>query len=222
MDVILQRFPVAVQDIFKQLDDKSLANCREVSKICRNFLDNDSLLWRRRIQKYDKNQTEFQEAWKLVTTKVPIEKLREIALAVEKFYKLDLKEELENQHSPLHIGAAIGNISICEYIVERTRMVNPARIDGTSPLHFASFMGHLEIVKYIVGHLENKNPAMNNGWTPLHFAAKHGHLEIVKYIAGNLDNKNPSAENGDTPLSLAQNAGQFEVANFLNMVIPND
>ena len=139
MDVILQRFPVSLQDIFKQLNDKSLANCREVSKIFRNFLDNDSLLWRRRIQKYDKNQTEFQEAWKLVTTKVPIEKLREIALAVEKFYKLDLKEELENQHSPLHIGAAIGNISICEYIVERTRMVNPARIHGgQTPLHCAS------------------------------------------------------------------------------------
>ena len=209
MDVILQRFPVAVQDIFKQLDGKSLANCREVSKICRNFLDNDSLLWRRRIQKYDKNQTEFQEAWKLVTTKVPIEKLREIALAVEKFYKLDLKEELENQHSPLHIGAAIGNISICEYIVERTRMVNPARIDGTSPLHFASFMGHLEIVKYIAGHLENKNPAMNDGETPLFFAAQEGHWEIVKYIAGHLEDKNPGDNNGRTPLHFAALNGHF-------------
>ena len=194
MDVILQRFPVAVQDIFKQLDDKSLANCREVSKICRNFLDNDSLLWRRRIQKYDKNQTEFQEAWKLVTTKVPIEKLREIALAVEKFYKLDLKEELENQHSPLHIGAAIGNISICEYIVERTRMVNPARTDGITPLHFASFMGHLEIVKYIAEYLENKNPAKNDGVTPLHDAAEVDNFEECKLIISHVENKNPMAQ----------------------------
>ena len=77
MDQILIRFPVVGQYIFKQLDDKSLGNCRGVNKIWGNFLDHDSLLWRRRIQKYDKNQTEFQDAWNLITTKVPIVKLRE-------------------------------------------------------------------------------------------------------------------------------------------------
>ena len=143
MDQILIKFPVVGQYIFKQLDDKSLANCREVNKIWGNFLDHDSLLWKRRIQKYDKNQTEFQEAWKLVTTKVPIGKLRELALTVEKFYN---KIVCSKQHSPLHIGADVGNISICKYIVERTGIINPARTDGMTPLHAASAKGHLKIV----------------------------------------------------------------------------
>ena len=87
MDKVLRRFPDVAQDIFKQLDDKSLVNCMEVNKIWHNFLDNDSLFWRRRIQKYNKNQTEFKEPWKLVTTQVPTGILKELALATEIFYK---------------------------------------------------------------------------------------------------------------------------------------
>ena len=119
MDVILQRFPVAVQDIFKQLDDKSLANCREVSKICRNFLDNDSLLWRRRIQKYAKNQVEFETDWKTITRKVSVEILRDLALALEQFFTLAEITLAEDQYSPQQVAAGAGSISLFKYIFER-------------------------------------------------------------------------------------------------------
>ena len=85
MDEILIRFPVVGQEIFKQLDDKSLTKCREVSKVCCDFMDTDSLLWRRRIQKYSKNESEFHKDWKLVTRKVSVGNLKQLAFAVEKF-----------------------------------------------------------------------------------------------------------------------------------------
>ena len=89
MDKILIRFSDVAQDIFKQLDNENLAKCREVNKVWCKFIENGSLLWRRRIQKFNKNQIEFQDAWKLVTNKASFEKLREIALTVEEFYKFE-------------------------------------------------------------------------------------------------------------------------------------
>ena len=214
MDELLRRFPDVAQNIFKQLDDKSLANCRKVNKFWSNFIDTSSLLWRRRIQKYSKNQTEFQDDWKLVTTKVSFEKVKELAQTVEEFYKF--VREKGKQHSPLHIGAAMGNISIFEYIAQRTGMVNVARKDGVTPLHFAAPTGNLEIVRYIAENLEDKNPAMNNGVTPLHIAAKQGHLEIVRYIAEYLDDKNPTHPNtGITPLHCAAKQGHLEIVKYI-------
>ena len=212
MDELLRRFPDVAQNIFKQLDDKSLANCRKVNKFWSNFIDTSSLLWRKRIQKYSKNQTEFQDDWKLVTTKVSFEKVKELAQTVEEFYKF-VREK--GQHSPLHIGAAMGNISIFEYIAQRTGMVNVARKDGVTPLHFAAPTGNLEIVRYIAENLEDKNPAMNNGVTPLHIAAKQGHLEIVRYIAENLEDKNPTMDDGMTPLHVAAKKGHLEIVKYI-------
>ena len=130
----------------------------------------------------------------MVTTKVSFEKVKELAQTVEEFYKF--VREKGKQHSPLHIGAAMGNISIFEYIAQRTGMVNVARKDGVTPLHFAAPTGNLEIVRYIAEYLDDKNPTHpNTGITPLHCAAKQGHLEIVKYITGHLEEKNPSNQN---------------------------
>ena len=213
MDELLRRFPDVAQNIFKQLDDKSLANCREVNKIWCNFLDNKSFFWRRRIQKYSKNQTQFQDAWRIVTKKVSIEKLRELAIAIEKFYKI-YPREIDEQQSPLQIGAAVGNISICENIAHLENK-NPADNEGLTPLHFAASNGHMNIVKYIAEHLEDKNPSTNDGWTPLHSAAYDGHLEIFKCIAEHLDDKNPATNDGWTPLHSAAQEGHLEVVKYI-------
>ena len=160
MDEVLIRFPDAAKDIFKQVDDKNLAKCREVNKIWCNFVDNGKLLWRR-IQKYYKNQTWFQDAWKLVTTKVPTEKLRELAQALKNYTNLIIRRKIDI-NSSLHIGAAVGNTSIYEFIVQSTGMANLARKSEITP--------------------QEKNPATIEGKTSLHLAAAYGHLDIVKHI----------------------------------------
>ena len=119
MDEILIRFPVVGQIILKQLDDKNLVKCRKVSRIWRSFLDNDSLLWRRRIKKYTKNQIEFYEIWNLVTKKVSVHILKDLAMAVEEFFTL-YPTRLENQYSPLHIVAERGNFLLCKYVIGKS------------------------------------------------------------------------------------------------------
>ena len=114
MDKILIRFPVVGQEIFKKLDSKSLAKCRKVGKIWQTFLDNDSTLWRRRIQKYAKNQIEFCKAWKLVSRNVSVKVRKKLALALEKFYAF-LPKRQKKQHSPLHIMAHRGSFSVLTF-----------------------------------------------------------------------------------------------------------
>ena len=102
MDEFLMRFPMIGQDIFKCLDNKNLVKCKEISEICYNFLNNDIHFWKRRILKHTCNETDFQKDWKLVTRKVPVEFLKQLAFAVEKFFTTH-PETLKYHCSPLHI-----------------------------------------------------------------------------------------------------------------------
>ena len=45
MEDFIFRFPHIAEKIFEQLDNKSLANCREVTKSWHNFLDEINLIW---------------------------------------------------------------------------------------------------------------------------------------------------------------------------------
>ena len=215
MDKILIRFPFVGQDIFKKVDDKTLANCKNVSKVWNNFLDNGSFLWKRRIWKFTQNQVEFNNHWELVTNKVPIDMLKNLAIAVEEYFTLYPKE-LDDQFSPLRIAGSMGIISLCDHIIERTGVINPARKkDGLTPLHTAAGEGNLEFIRYIAEQLEDKNSARNDGATPLLIAAQNGHLEIVKYIAGHLENKNPAMNDGWTPLHFAAQNGHLEIVKYI-------
>ena len=112
MDQILTRFPVVGQDIFKHLDKKSLIKSQRVKKIWDKFLENNSLLWKRRIQKYSKYLVGFSKQWKMVTNKVSIKKLKKIAFAVEKFFKSYPKKVKCPENSPNHIAAELGMVSL--------------------------------------------------------------------------------------------------------------
>ena len=124
MEEILARFPIVGQKIFKELDDKSLAKSRETSKVCCQFLDNNSLLWKRRILRFTKNQFKIHETWKMVTNCVPIEFLRKLTIAGEKYYKM-YPWELDYHNSPLHIAAYFGMFECCRYIMKRTKLMDP-------------------------------------------------------------------------------------------------
>ena len=123
MERILIRFPVVSQTMFEHLDDKNLAKCREVSKFWRSFLDKNSLLWQRKIQRLTVNRNEFKHFWKLVTEKVSIDTLKKLAIVVEEFFTLN---PYEKQVSPHHVLAKQGTVSLFKIFFERTLVINPA------------------------------------------------------------------------------------------------
>ena len=120
MEEILLRFSVVGQKIFTQLDNKGITKFKTISKACCAFLDNNSILWKRRIQMYSKNHIEFENEWNMVTRKVSVDILKDLALAMEQFLK-SKPERLEKQYSPLHIAARLGIISLCKHSIQCTK-----------------------------------------------------------------------------------------------------
>ena len=93
-----------------------------VDKICNGFLENGSLIHRRRIKKYRQNQIEFKKDWKLVTIKASIDTLQKLAINLEKFFKL-ISDELTYQVSPHEIAAYQGTVALYKHIFEQTKIV---------------------------------------------------------------------------------------------------
>ena len=208
------KFPQVVQKILKKLNNQDLAKFKEVSKFLSSFLEKDRFFWKRILQKYGENHAKFKETWISVTEKMPVDELKELTLAVEKFYTYRTWRA-EFQHSPLHIVAECGNLMLFKEFTRKTGLMNPERNDGLTPFHFASQEGRLDICQFLISNLDNKNPKNNKGQTPLHKAAKEGHFEICSLITNNVEDKNPADDNGCTPLHDAAQRGHFEVCKLI-------
>ena len=167
MEEFLARFPGIGREIFNQLDNKNLSKCKEVSRYQCKFLEDDRLLWTRMIKKYKANHVEFKDAWKLVVVKVPVEIVKELAIATEKFYTF-WPQRLSSQISPHWVAGEYGCLSLCKFIVEKTKCLNPEKPGQFTGLHYAANMGQYEVCKYFITNLEDKNPKDEDGLTLLH------------------------------------------------------
>ena len=92
-EIFCLRFPIASGNIFKIIDDQSLADCKGLTRTLRKFFDDEKFYWIRIIQKYLENQWEFSKSWKAVIHKTPTETVKELATAIQEFFKIrpDLK-----------------------------------------------------------------------------------------------------------------------------------
>ena len=89
MDEVIQRFPMVAKEILDKLDNRTLTNCKRVSKHWCHFIDNQKTPWIRRIQIYIKrNINHHLEDWKKVIFRAPVQVLKELALATEKIFTL--------------------------------------------------------------------------------------------------------------------------------------
>ena len=89
MDELLSRFPDLAEDMFENLDDESLINCKEACRLMSSFLDNNTKFWKRIIKKYLQNQetADFKGSWEILmdTKKTRPEILKELGQAVQLF-----------------------------------------------------------------------------------------------------------------------------------------
>ena len=82
------------------------------------------------IESYDQNFTGFEDSWREVIGKAQIDILKELATAVQEFFKSCIYESV----APLHIAAVKGSLKLCEYIIMNTTNKNPL-----STLHMIEF-----------------------------------------------------------------------------------
>ena len=120
MEEFSLRFPGISEEIFKKLNNQDLMKCKEISRSQCRFIEDNKIMWIRMIQKYSANNLEFKDYWKSVMTKVPVENVKELAIAVEQFYTFR-SHRLKHQHSPHQIAAERGLLSLCQFITQKTR-----------------------------------------------------------------------------------------------------
>ena len=69
MDELLSRFPDLAEDMFENLDDESLLNCKEACRSMSSFLDNNTKFWKRIIRKYlqcNQESADFKGSWEIL------------------------------------------------------------------------------------------------------------------------------------------------------------
>ena len=219
MEQLALRFPHLASNIFKQLDNQSLVNCKETSQRLENFYGNEKFFWLRIIHTYKGNFVQFKETWNKTLKKSPIIHVKELALATHNFF-MKYSSRFAKQWHPLHITADQGLCELFKYVSEKTDEKNPKGFEGLTPFHLAAQEGHLEVSKFIIERVEDKNPKQDQGvaedWTPLHYAAIWGHLDICKLIMDNIVDKNPiGTKSGLSPLHVAAKEGQLEICKII-------
>ena len=211
IDIMIGRFPHLVTDIFKELDDQTLATCRNVSRLFCDYLDNEKILWVRIIQSYRNYTGSSYPDWNKVLKNTSVEFVKELSVATQNFYK---ETRTDFHWSPLQVVAEQGNLELCKYILEKNKNTKPC-IKYNHPLLMAAKKGREEICKFLFDNSEEKNPSDVDGMTLFHFAAERGLTNVCKLIIENIDNKNPAALNGCTPLHLAAKGGHLKIVRLI-------
>ena len=87
MDVMILKFPLIAENIFGELDNKTMTNCKQVSRFWNVFLDEKKLQWFRILQKYAGNMVYFFNDWKIVFMKTPTKTFKTLALQTQNILK---------------------------------------------------------------------------------------------------------------------------------------
>ena len=94
MEYLSKRFPLATQTVLNNLDDQSLTQIKEASREIEGFLNNERFYWIRIIRKHIKNFKGFEESWNEAIRKMPVDFIKQLAIAVQKFFQSHFFVEL--------------------------------------------------------------------------------------------------------------------------------
>ena len=218
-----QRFPHITEKIFQKLDNKSLTNCREVSKSWKEYIDNKNLSWIRivHIPKILQNGEDYLH----LAAKTGQSDMFDLILASES----DKNKRNKFGHTPLLLICRNGHSKIVENLVNNYDELN---IDfgiktrfGVTAFHSACTNGHLEIVEIFMKNANKLNIDFNtkidaSGEAAFHLACGHNHFKIVEIFmkrSADLDiNLNIKTRNlRNTGFHIACMRGSLETAELL-------
>ena len=140
MENVCLRFPMLGKNILNLVEDETLVNFKEASRINNFFLENERFYWIRIINHYNCLFGQLQGIWREVVSRTPTELIKELAVAVFLF-PIIMKIRYQNQTlSPLEFIQKIGincwhpvyivdtcgcSLHLCHHVVQRTGFNRP-------------------------------------------------------------------------------------------------
>ena len=226
METIFDRFPTLSDDIFENLDEKSLTKCVEVNRKWQTTLANQKVYLKKKIQLWSKHSKQFRKEWNMAVLKTPLELLRRLSeyIVEHEYFECDygpssIEEDSQScvclLLSPIHFAALHGNIELLKHIEVKTKNKSPKTCDGKTPLHLAAHEGHLEICKWYTKNVGEVNDADYEGWTALHYAAYDDQVESFEYLLENGADLYLKDRLGQTMLHLAAKFGSLKICKLI-------
>ena len=198
MEELSNRFPALIPMVMENVDNESLVNFKDTSREMSVFIVNERFYWIRILKKYNRNFQEFSKVWNMVIEKTPVDIIKKLVLAVEKFMIKRTWSDFfwrrhERQWSRLlftlrqNVGIwFFWNMSFQE---QRMKITN---IQKTRPMIFQHFIWLLKkdiwrLVNLLsIVHCTRVIKTGIEG-LPIDYAAIFGNLEVCRFLLQNLD-----------------------------------
>ena len=196
MEELSNRFPALIPMVMENVDNESLVNFKDTSREMSVFIVNERFYWIRILKKYNRNFQEFSKVWNMVIEKTPVDIIKKLVLAVEKFMIKRTWSDFfwrrhERQWSPLHIAAECRDLILLKHVISRTEDENHQHSKNSandlSALHLAAQEGYLEACQFIINRSLYKGEKDRHRRTPIDYAAIFGNLEVCRFLLQNLD-----------------------------------
>ena len=158
-----------IQNTSLNLDDQSLTRSKEASRGIAESLEDERFYWIRIIKKYTGNFEGFEESWKEVIHRTPLDIVKQLALAVEEFFK----SYTDKKVAPLHIVAEKGTFQLFQYVITKAKDKNP---QGKLGLKW-DLLNRVTTKIVTVKIAEGPSPIFDK-ITPLHLTAMQGNVEL--------------------------------------------
>ena len=124
MDNFCTKYPTASEAILKNLDDKSLARSKKVSREISSFMDEKGrIFWIRSIKNLKEHFKGGEEYWKQVVNKTPVAVLRELAIASHRYFKIHnytiVCTDKNGIAPPLYIAIVVDDLKLVKHILAK-------------------------------------------------------------------------------------------------------
>ena len=216
-------FQHLAENIFLNLNNKTLEKCQLINQSAGQILDNP-LLW---IEKCFRNglSVENQRDWiEVIQSELnPAKKKHIIAylkwnLQIKKFdFPCYTKRDVQrNFIQQIWFAASDGHTEIVKVLAPLTNNPNAPNEVGITPIYKAAAWGYTEIVEILAPLADFPNaPDKLHRNTPIYWAACNGHTKIVKILAPLTDFPNVPDKWGNTPSYMAASRGYTKIVNIL-------
>ena len=128
----------------------------------------------------------------------------------------DVKKELPDGRSALHLAAQKGNIAVVKWLIKAKAEVDAQTKTGWTPLMIAAQKGHGGIVQVLTEESADVKKSLKDGRTVLHIAAEENYVDVVnKLIKAKEIEVDAQTETLWTPLMIAAQKGLGDIVDAL-------